>query len=122
MSALSDHERGIFRMASDVGYALDWVVEFKAGQTLTRRKIDHLTIEVEFTVRLEDASLGRFDPARWYERHRVTITSMDHLVFEAWLGRSVGTEEPNAGVVTHFLPGPWETLLANLWNAERRPS
>jgi hypothetical protein len=115
MSTLPEREAGIFRMALDVGYATDWMTELQPGRTRTSRDIGRLTLDIEFEVKtkVED---------RWLERCWVKIVYEGLEVFDAWQSRLLGDKEPHAGLVLDFLPGPWETHLANLWKAEREPS
>lgn len=122
MSRLPEREAGIFRMATDIGYATDWLTELVAGRTTTRREIGRFVITVEFSVTMRDASIPAGQPGRWYERHRVMIDFAGLRVFDAWQGREVFSDEPDAHLVVDFIPGPWETRLANLWRAERSAS
>lgn len=123
MSVLPEREDGIFQMASRLGYAnLDVTHVLERGRTTGRREIGRLTIEVEYVIGLADGTRGPLDPARWYERRHVRIDYEGLRVFDAWEGRRVGSPEPEVGLVVDFLPGPWETRLANHWTSERSPS
>lgn len=115
MSTLPERENGIFRMALDVAYATDWMTEIQPGRTRTRRETGRFAIDIEFETKSKVEG-------RWLVRCWVKIAFEGLEVFDAWQSRLLGDKEPNAGLVMAFLPGPWETRLANLWKAEREPS
>ena len=122
MSALPEREGGILRMAFDLGWKTDWLTEMGPGLTSSLRECGRFVIVTSMSTGLADETRGNLDPKRWYARRRARIVFASLVVFDAWESRVLGEKEPNIHLVVDFLPGPWESHLANLWKAERAPS